>query len=146
MKKILYSTVLVGAMVFGLTGCYKAGCLDPNADNFDAKAKTSDFSCTYSASVFFWADPVVSDSLLNIEGHPILRFEIEGEIVDSIATQAFVSLAGACGGSGTMTIQRQFTGNNEWNYKYRVKGNGFTNLYEGFILLQAGECAEVQLF
>ena len=146
MKRILYSTFIVSAMIFSLTGCYKEGCMDAKADNYDEDANTSDLSCEYSGSVYFWADPVVSDSLLNIEGHPILRFELEGEIVDSVATQAFVALEGSCGGSGQVTIKRTFAGNDDvWNYKYRVKGSGFITLYEGFVTIDHGECVGVRL-
>lgn len=144
MKKTFLPLLFVG-ILFSLTGCYREGCMNPDANNYDEKANSSDFSCTYSSTVFFWADPFVSDSLLNTEGHPILRFELEGEIIDSIATQAFVSLEGVCGTTGVMTIDRTFKGNNEWNYKYRVKGDGFVTLYEGFILLKAGMCEEVRL-
>jgi hypothetical protein len=83
---------------------------------------------------------------LNTLGHNILRFELEGELVDSIATVSFASVSGICNTGGVVTVPRTFTGNTEWKYKYRVKGFDFATIYEGFVKVEAGNCGEVQLF
>src|SRR5690606_6418365 len=145
MKKTLQVTSLIAGVMFVLSACHKPGCMDDAAINYDEKANATDFSCTYAANVFFWADPVTSDSLVNIEGHSILRFEIDGELVDSVGTSTLNSLEGICGTTSTMTIQREFTGNNTWSHKYRIKGTGFTTIYEGYVTLNNGECTEIKL-
>lgn len=118
--------------------------MDPFADNYDEKAKQDDLSCSYTGNVVFWTTALNSDAL-ETAGHVMLRFELEGEIVDSIATASFGSSAGSCNTSGTKTISRQFSGNFERTYKYRVKGLNFTTLYEGFVTIPAGDCIDVKL-
>lgn len=144
MRKIY--TILL-PLVFVLIGssCAKPGCNNIEAENFDAEAKQNDGTCTYAGNVNFWCLPVVSDSLKNIEGHTMLRFELEGEIVDSTATDFFFAAGGQCGLTGTKTIKRTYTGNTERYYKYRVKGNGFTTIYEDIIEIKANECTMIQL-
>ena len=44
--KSLLILTLAGASVF--TSCKKKGCTDHHAENFDAKAKKDDGSCTYA--------------------------------------------------------------------------------------------------
>ncbi|UKN01797.1 hypothetical protein K6119_18910 [Paracrocinitomix mangrovi] len=143
MKKSLFYLSVFGALIM-FQSCNKNGCTNPEADNYNPDAKSEDFSCAYTGNVFFWCNPQVSDSL-NSLGHSILRFEVGGDIVDSTATVSFASVAGDCGGVGVMTIPQSFTGNNEWKYKWRVKGDNFVTLYEGFVTIPGGDCAEVEL-
>jgi hypothetical protein len=143
MKNLLIAFFSFGVMSV-LVGCAKEGCTSPGADNYDSEATTDNFSCSYTGNVFFWCTPQVSDSL-NTLGHNILRFELEGQLVDSVATISFSSVAGACSAPGVMTIPRTFTGNNEWKYKWRIKGNSFATIYEGFVTIPGGDCAEIQL-
>jgi len=127
-----------------ITACHKPGCTDPLADNYNEDAKSEDFSCGYTGSLTFWAKPDTRDSLITI-GHEMLRFELEGVLVDSIATSGFASTTGTCNGSGVKTISRSFVGNTERNYKYRVKGFGYETIYEGFVLIKADDCESIEL-
>jgi hypothetical protein len=144
MKRI-YLILLPLLLMFAGASCSKEGCNNIEAENFDAEADQNDGSCSYSGNVNYWCLPYVSDSLFTIEGHVMLRFELEGEIVDSIATQSFFAASGQCGLTGTKTIKRTYTGNTERYYKYRIKGNGFTTIYEDIIEISANECTIIQL-
>lgn len=44
-KLLLITALLAGA--FGMVSCKKEGCTDPNANNYDSKAKKSNNTCTY---------------------------------------------------------------------------------------------------
>ncbi|MCB9222887.1 MAG: hypothetical protein R2780_13525 [Crocinitomicaceae bacterium] len=143
MKKILITLLTISAIAI-MPGCAKKGCTKSLADNYNDEATLDDFSCVYTGNVYFWCLPAVSDSL-NTLGHSILRFELEGQILDSVATISFASVEGVCNAPGVMTIPRTFTGNNEWKYKWRVKGNNFMTVYEGFITIPGGDCVGIQL-
>jgi len=141
--KLIKTITLTLGLIFFLTGCYKAGCTDSGATNYNPDVKTEDLSCTYTGNLVFWTTIIARDSLINL-GHVMLRFELEGELVDSMATSGFSTSTGECSGGGTKTIVRNFAGNTERNYKYRIKGFGFETIYEGFVLVTANDCAAVK--
>jgi len=136
--------IVLALSLFAFSSCYKEGCMDANANNYDTEANTSDGSCSYSGRTVFWCTVPVSDSLINL-GHTMLRFELEGEIIDSIATIGFRSNSGGCDVVGGKTFLEEFVGDTKRYYKYRVKGDGFTTIYEDFIEITSGGCTEVQL-
>jgi hypothetical protein len=140
----LFKTLPALGLIFVLQACYKPGCTDPGALNYDEKAKQDDLSCSYTGSVVFWMKPTTSDSLIDLD-HEVLRFELEGAMVDSVTTSAFRSATGGCNNSGTKTIARNITGNTERSYKYRVRGLDYETIYEGFVTLKADDCIGVQL-
>lgn len=142
--KSLKSLVVLLSLIFILSACYKPGCTDPNATNYDPKVKTEDLSCSYNGNVIFWTKAAARDSLINL-GHTMLRFELEGVLVDSMVTSGFTSISGTCNVGGAKTIVRTFTGNTERHYKYRVKGFAYETIYEGFITLKANDCTSVQM-
>jgi hypothetical protein len=144
MKHVRISLAALSISLF-ISGCYKAGCTNPEATNYNPEVKTEDQSCTYTGNLVFWCSPTVSDSLLNIEGHDMLRFELEGVLVDSIATANLKSATGDCNGAGTKTIVRNFADNTERYYKYRVKGYGLVTIYEGFVQVEANDCVAIKL-
>jgi len=139
--RTLFAATLLSVVV---SGCYKPGCTDPAALNYDSKAKQDDISCSYTASVTFWTTVAERDNLIAL-GHNMLRFELEGVMVDSIATTGFASTSGGCNTSGTKTIAREFAGNTERTYKYRVKGDDYVTVYEGFVILKVDDCVSVKL-
>ena len=142
--KSLKSFLALPGLIFILSACYKPGCTDPLATNYDPKVKTEDLSCTYTGNVIFWMKASTRDSLILLE-HTMLRFELEGELVDSMATSGFTSVSATCNVGGAKTIVRNFTGNTERNYKFRVKGLNFETIYEDFIILKAEDCTAIEL-
>jgi hypothetical protein len=142
--KLLRNFLLITGTSVLIYGCHKPGCTDYLADNYNPDATQDDFTCSYNGDMVFWMLPAESQALVDA-GHDILRFEIDGAIVDSIATASFASVAGTCDGAGTKTFNRTFVGSLDRSYKYKVKGLGFTTLYEGFVKVEAGECTAVQL-
>lgn len=142
--KLLKTLAIVLGLISILSSCYKAGCTDLQATNYDPKMKKDDLSCTYTADVVFYTTIFVRDSLFDL-GHEMLRFELEGKIVDSMATASFSAGTGNCGGAGSKTINRVFNDNTERTYKYRVKGFDFETIYEGFVTLEANDCKAIKL-
>lgn len=143
MKKI---GLLLPFLALGLSiaSCTKEGCTNIEATNYSPDANQNDGSCSYKGNIVFWASPVVSDSLISL-GHDFLRFEVEGEYVDSISTAVFFAAGGECNLTGTITNQRTFVGDTKRYYKYRVKGAGFETLQEDIILLNANDCEAVEI-
>lgn len=84
---------------FGFASCSKPGCMDDKASNFNADANEDDGKCTYRGDITFWCLPAVSNALLT-DGHTMLRFELEGKLVDSIATELFFAPGGDCNTPG----------------------------------------------
>lgn len=144
MKKIIYLAAFAVIPFFGLESCSKPGCTDDKATNYSAEANEDDGTCTYRGDITFWCLPEVSTTL-NDAGHTMLRFELEGEIVDSIQTAFFFAPTGDCGSPGVKTIPREGLTYERRYYKYRVRGNGFVTLYEDFIELNANDCLQIQL-
>lgn len=144
MKKITQIAAITVFSVFGLLSCAKPGCTDDRATNFNADARDDDGTCTYRGDISFWCLPSVSESLVDA-GHTMLRFELEGQIVDSIETVFFFSPSGECNTPGVKTLPREDLPYEFRHYKYRVRGAGFATLYEGFITLDANECLSVKL-
>jgi hypothetical protein len=143
--KLVNSIVLMLSLIVVLSSCHKEGCTDPMSDNYDAEATTENFTCSYNGDLVFWSTIVTRDSLINL-GHTMLRFELEGVLVDSMATSSFSASSGDCNSAGAKTISRTMVGNIERTYKYRVKGNGFATIYEGFVTVEANDCAPVKFW
>ena len=144
MKKIFKLLAIFAVGAFATTSCTKPGCTDSNSTNYSAEATEDDGSCLYRGDITFWCLPAVSEGLIDI-GHDTLRFELEGEILDSIATESFFSPEGDCNLAGVVTIPRdELTYKERW-YKYRVYGQLGVELYSDFILLEANECEAVKL-
>ena len=143
--KLVNSIVVMLSLIVVLTGCHKKGCTDSFAENFNPDATTEDFTCSYRGDVIFWTTIATRDSLLSL-GHTMLRFELEGVLVDSMATSTFSASTGDCNSAGAITIPRTMVGNTERTYKYRVKGNAFATVYEGFVTVEADDCAAVKLW
>jgi len=142
--KLFKTFAIALSLISILSGCYKAGCTDLQATNYDSKMKKDDLSCTYTGDIVFYTSIFVRDSLFDL-GHKMLRFELEGVIVDSMATASFSAGTGTCGGAGSKTINRIFYDNTERTYKYRVKGWNFTTIYEGFVTIEANDCKSIKL-
>lgn len=142
--KPIKTMLIVSGLIFFISGCYKAGCTDPAAVNYDSEVKKEDLSCSYNGNLVFWESAFNRDSLINL-GHEMLRFELEGEIVDSIATSGFASVSEDCNASGTKTFSLDFDGHTERHYKYRVKGFEYETLYEGFVTVLANDCVSIHL-
>jgi len=144
MKKILYKIALVVLGTASITSCVKQGCTDAKAVNFSEEARDDDGSCFYRGDIVFWTLPGTS-MMLNDMGHDTLRFELEGNMVDSIQTLLFFSPTGECGTPGAITVTQDSLPNTQRWFKYRVLGEDFVTLYEDFILLDANECLNVRL-
>ena len=142
-----HTRILLAALGLSLiiSSCYKTGCTNPDATNYNPEVDTEDQSCSYTGKLVFWCDAVTSDSLNTIEAHDTLRFELEGVLVDSIATVNFKSAAGDCDAGGTKTFVRNYDDNTDRYYKYRVKGEDLETIYEGFVEVKANDCVVVKL-
>jgi hypothetical protein len=143
--KLVNSIIVTLSLIVVLSSCHKEGCTDTMADNYDADATTENFTCSYNGNLIFWSTIATRDSLINL-GHTMLRFELEGVLVDSMATSSFSASSGDCNSAGAKTISRTMVGNTERTYKYRVKGNGFVTVYEGFVTVEADDCAAVKFW
>ncbi len=144
MKKLSQLTAITVIMAFSFFSCSKPGCTDENSTNYSSEANEDDGTCAYRGDITFWCLPAVSTAL-NDAGHTMLRFELEGEIVDSIPTLLFFSPSGDCNTPGVKTIAMEELPYEYRYYKYRIKGNGFETLYEDFIKLDANQCLGIQL-
>lgn len=144
MKKITQLSIISVISAFTMMSCSKPGCTDDLATNFNIDASEDDGTCNYRGDITFWCLPAVSTALYDA-GHTMLRFELEGSLVDSIATEYFFSPGGECNTPGVKTIPMEELPYNYRYYKYRVKGAGFVTLYEDFIRLDANDCLAIKL-
>jgi len=144
MKRFIYLTALSVITAFGFNSCSKPGCTDSRATNYSADVNEDDGTCVYRGDITFWCLPDVSTTLKDA-GHTVLRFELEGQIVDSVVTEFFFSPTGDCGTAGAKTIARDDLPYEYRHYKYRVRGLENATLYEGFVTLDANECLSIQL-
>lgn len=142
MKKLNLFLALLLSLTF--VSCYKQGCTDPKALNYNSEVKQSDFSCEYQASAAFWMTIEKRDALI-LAGHEMMYFEIEGEILDSMATSSFGTASGDCNAAGSKTFTKNFLGHTEKSFIYRVRGLDQAVLQKGFITFDTDDCNTIEV-
>ncbi|WP_107039293.1 hypothetical protein [Brumimicrobium mesophilum] len=102
-KLLSLGLLLSGGILF--SSCKKEGCTNPVAENYDAKAKTSDKSCTYSVDVVFWFDEVTSQALMG-SGIDKLKFYLNEENIGTSNTDIFWEEAPKCDEGGSIRFTK----------------------------------------
>jgi hypothetical protein len=147
MKK---SIVIAGAAALMLVGvsCGKKGCIDANADNYNAAAKRDDGSCLYTGNILFWYD---QDTYLNYiipAGWDSLEYFIEDSSygtwdVDNAWTDA---TAPTCSSLGVFVAHvdmgEQANKLHNWSVKDAASG---AVAFSGSEVFTGGGCYSIQL-
>jgi hypothetical protein len=143
--RIVALAVLSGLL---LQGCdwevvYR-GCTDPDASNFDITATEDDGSCLYFGQAVFWYDSAVSDELLFYKSNDLSLY-LDNEFMQEWMAADYWLVAPACGGSGTVTVERALESGESTTATYRIEDNFGDVLWEGIVAFNEGSCTAVQL-
>jgi hypothetical protein len=141
-KLLSIGLFISGAMLF--SGCKKEGCTNPDADNFDGEAKTSDFSCVYTTEVVFWFKENISIGLQAAEIGK-LDFLLNEEQIGQSGTDMFWEEAPECGTIGTIKFTRELTESRSEPFYYTVKDEEGFELWKGLTVLDIDSCRVIQL-
>lgn len=144
-KLLSFGLFITGALLF--TSCKKEGCTNPAAENYDAKAKISDKSCTYNVDVVFWMKETTS---LSLQGNGIekLSFNLNAEPIGTSNTTKFWEKAPKCGDDGTIKFSKELTKSNGAPFYYSVThrvDEENVELWQGLIQLDTDSCRVILL-
>ena len=149
MKKIKLVLTLAVIGIFVLS-CKKPGCTDPEATNYDAKAKPNDLLCTYTSSILLWYNSATGEQLEDIDTEQILYFIDDAQIDSLKLTAKGIENEPACGASKFMTLNSEL-GLSDFKYvKLRIEtrieesGPGIM-LLDSIVLLKANDCLKIKL-
>ena len=121
--------MLASTLVFA--ACKKKGCMDANAQNYDAEAEKDDASCTYNAYATFWFDQATSISQSQAGTTTIEVFvgDVSGGSlpVGSYAGPATPS----CGGNNTIAVTKNLGASATKSLDWQAKDQNGNVLYSG---------------
>lgn len=141
-KLLSLGLFVAGAMLF--SSCKKEGCTNPVADNYDAKAKTSDLSCVYTVEAVFWFKENISIGLQAVDIKK-LTFLLNDEPLGTSKTDKFWEEAPECGEAGTIKFSRELKKSNSEPFYYSVKDEEGLVLWNDIITLDTDSCRVIQL-
>ncbi|RYM36115.1 hypothetical protein ERX46_03720 [Brumimicrobium glaciale] len=141
-KLLSLGLFVAGAMLF--SSCKKEGCTNPTANNYDAKAKTSDGSCIYTAEVVFWFKENLSIALQNAEIKE-LNYSLNGEPLGKSGTDKFWEEAPECETAGTIKFSKELTKSNSEPFYCKIVDKEGVKLWEELITLDTDSCRIILL-
>ena len=152
MKKTITTigmAMLICLTVFLANGCKKEkikGCTVSSADNFKSDAEEDDGSCSYSGNIVLWYDLATANNL-NTDGITSLTYYVDGSVAGSQAANLYYTAIPNCGGSGTITISKTWTGGKTKNYSFSTKDQTATVVASmaGTATFTAKTCTAIQL-
>ncbi|MCC7454183.1 MAG: hypothetical protein IT222_08465 [Crocinitomix sp.] len=143
-KPILTLTFIVGLT---LISCKKEGCLDSDAKNYNADAKTDDGSCTYEAQFVVYFNQATSENLI-ADGISELSFYLGGKSIGSLSTSNFSVLLPECGGSEGLTTTVDLgsvKSSYELELRYLNSANGDVIASGSYPGIHGGECRQYEI-
>ncbi|MFM1930806.1 MAG: hypothetical protein RL226_109 [Bacteroidota bacterium] len=139
--KILLFVVAVASLM----SCRQEGCSDPDAVNYDARAKDDDGSCMYQGSVVFWYRQEVADQLEQ-NGVTLLAATFFTQQVGTHVPDNPFSEAPDCDAAGSFTINYDMGSNKNVLVDYMIEEvNGF-GFWTDILTLQANTCKKIELY
>ncbi len=142
MKKLLF--LLAIPMALSITSCKKAGCTDPEAENYSSGAKKEDHSCTYKGEIVFWNDQTISQDMINA-GITSLTYYVDGQIVGSSVSSIYWTSAPSCGQNGSITVTKDLGSAKNKSYTYSIVDQDGFELWAGVANFTANTCTKIQL-
>ncbi len=142
MKKTALFLVLLA--VLSLPGCKKPGCTDPDAVNYNDKAKKDDGTCTYEGSMNFWYGSATATELVN-DGAVTLTYYVDGISIGSSAASISWPSAPSCDQTPPVNVVKDLGGQSTQAYSYSVQDQTGWEYWAGTVNFNANECLNLEL-
>lgn len=145
LKKFGLALLAMGTMSVVFTSCSKVqGCMDADADNYDALAEEDDNSCVYSGSVVFWYGESAAEFLIN-DGATALTYYVDGQIVGSTSASVFWTGAPDCGQDASLTVTKDLGNAKNKSYTYSIEDQTGLEYWSGVANFTANTCVATEL-
>jgi hypothetical protein len=138
---------LVGVLSF-TNSCKKdnkiKGCMDKDSYTYSAAAQEDDGSCLYEGEVVIWFDQAASDGLI-ADGATALTFYMNGELVETSATDVYWTVSPDCGAQGSITVTEDLGKVKTHAFTLSVKDQTGKEDWNTLINIDANTCLQFQL-
>lgn len=135
---------IAGVSFTSLQSCKIEGCTDPDSVNYDADADTDDGSCEYEGSVVFWYTEAASTGLIENDAQSLTIY-VADELIGSYASSVFFTESPNCEVSSVVSVTKNFGGDKQKTYPYKVIDNNNVTWWEGTVTLEANTCMQFEL-
>lgn len=147
MKTIL--SLILLCSVLALTSCYKKGCTDQNANNYDSNANTGDpcWECDYNGSVLFYFNNVTRDSLIH-RGVTSISINASGQLLGPFPINSTTEYPNTCDSGNPMKIERNVGRSCYLTYislEYTVTDQNGNTLWSNLTTMDPKYCSPTEL-
>lgn len=141
MKKLFLG---LGAIaLLGVTSCKKEGCMDVDAENYDADAKKS-ATCSYKGSAVLWNNEASTNGMMS-DGVNSLVYYVGGNLVGSSSSGVYFASQPDCGGLGAVSFSVDLGEEKAKTFPYKVLDQNDAVVWSGNIEIQANTCLGLEL-
>lgn len=119
--------------------------MDDEATNYDEKAKKSDGSCKYEASILWWYNDVTSNWLENTVNTSQIKIKVDNIVIATSDVTNFWSQAPSCGDAGSLTYGIEMVNIKQSTVSYYVQDDNKNSLWSGDVVLTPNDCIQIKL-
>ncbi len=143
-RKIIVLSLLIG---IGLMSCKKEGCIDTDAKNYNADAKTDDGSCAYEAPFVVYFNQSTADNL-TADGITNMEFYLGGKSLGTMSVADYATSIPECGGSVGLSTTVDLGADKEtFDFEFRClnSATGEAIVYQAYPGIDANMCRQYEM-
>ncbi|MDZ4822614.1 MAG: hypothetical protein SH856_04075 [Flavobacteriales bacterium] len=147
MKTKHFTFILVAICVITLTSCDPKikGCMNENAENYNADANQDDGNCLFEGRYIIWFGAVESYELADNEVEE-LNYFVDGQYLETTGAYSYLYEVPSCADELPVFFSRELNSENDTEeFTYLVTDQDDNALYSGTGTFEVDKCKKIEL-